>query len=472
MSVLDIILKIKNTASTNSKKDILTENIDNVDLKRAIQLALEPSIVSGIKKLPDAIETDKNITLSEALDSLDVLYTRKVTGNAARQFLGELFGSVSEDDAEVLRKVVLKNLDCGVQEKNANDVYGKGFIKDEPYMRCSLVNEKTVQNITSFKTHGYAVAEVKMDGQYLNSAVVNDSLLCTSRNGKVYDFLGMKDTDMVQLAKNVQALDSRFESGVVFNGECLVIDNDGKILNRETGNGIIQKAGKDSISPQEAMRVVFVLWDVLPFDAFKDGLWDVERKERRELLENAISTLESEFVRMVEYVKCIDIGQAFDFNTEMIEKGEEGSILKCESGIWKSHTSPKQLKLKLKMQFDLRVIGYNPGEGKRAGGIGSLILESADGIIVVGCGTGFKEKDAEWTPMTMMERWNEIDGAIVTAESTSLTKDKRTGKMSIFLPVFVEFRFDKNTADTYERILEIKESAVHVLREKLAKLEC
>jgi len=472
MSVLDIILKIKNTASTNSKKDILTENIDNVDLKRAIQLALEPSIVSGIKKLPDAIETDKNITLSEALDSLDVLYTRKVTGNAARQFLGELFGSVSEDDAEVLRKVVLKNLDCGVQEKNANDVYGKGFIKDEPYMRCSLVNEKTVQNITSFKTHGYAVAEVKMDGQYLNSAVVNDSLLCTSRNGKVYDFLGMKDADMVQLAKNVQALDSRFESGVVFNGECLVIDNDGKILNRETGNGIIQKAGKDSISPQEAMRVVFVLWDVLPFDAFKDGLWDVERKERRELLENAISTLESEFVRMVEYVKCADIGQAFDFNTEMIEKGEEGSILKCESGIWKSHTSPKQLKLKLKMQFDLRVIGYNPGEGKRAGGIGSLILESADGIIVVGCGTGFKEKDAEWTPMTMMERWNEIDGAIVTAESTSLTKDKRTGKMSIFLPVFVEFRFDKNTADTYERILEIKESAVHVLREKLAKLEC
>jgi len=472
MSVLDIILKIKNTASTNAKKDILTENINNIDLKRAIQLALEPSIVSGIKKLPEAIETDKSLTLSEGLDALDVLYTRKLTGNAGRQYLAELLGSVSEEDAEVLRKVVLKNLDCGVQEKNANDVYGKGFIKDEPYMRCSLVNEKTVQNITSFKTHGYAVAEVKMDGQYLNSAVVNDSLLCTSRNGKVYDFLGMKDADMVQLAKNVQENDDRFSSGVVFNGECLVIDNDGKILNRETGNGIIQKAGKDSISTQEAMRVVFVLWDVLPFDAFQNGLWEVERKERREILEAAISTLESEFVRMVEYRKCVDIGQAFDFNTEMIEQGEEGSILKCESGIWKSHTSPKQLKLKLKMQFDLRIIGYNEGEGKRAGGIGSLILESADGIIVVGCGTGFKEKDVEWTPMTMMERWSEIDGAIATVESTSLTKDKRTGQMSIFLPVFVEFRFDKNTADTYERILEIKESAVHVLREKLAKLEC
>ncbi len=472
MSVLDIILKIKNTAKTNSKKDILAENINNEDLKRTVQLALEPSIVFGIKKLPDAVATSKSLTLSEGLDGLSVLSERKLTGNAARQYLGELLGSLSEDDAEVLRKVVLKNLDCGIQEKNANDVFGKGFIKDEPYMRCSLVNEKTIQKITSFKTHGYAVAEVKMDGMFLNSAVVNDSLLCTSRNGLVYDFLGMKDADMIQLSKNVQALDSRFESGVVFNGECLVLDNDGTVLKRETGNGIINKAGKDTISPQEAMRVVFVLWDVLPFDAFNDGIWEVERKERRELLENAISTLDSEFVRFVEHRKVSDIGEAFDFNTEMIERKEEGSVLKCESGIWKSHTSPKQLKLKLKMQFDLRVVGYNPGEGKRKGGIGSLILESADGVIVVGCGTGLKEKDHEWTTMTMLKRWDEINGAIVTVESTSLTEDKRTGQKSIFLPSFIEFRFDKETADTYERIVEIEKSAVHVLREKLAKLEC
>lgn len=210
MSILDIILKIKETSSTNAKKDILKENIDNEDLKRVVKLALEPSIVSGIKKIPEPIETERSLTLSEGLDALNALYTRQVTGNTARQYLGEILGSVTEYDADIIRRVVLKNLDCGIQEKNANDVFGKQFIKDEPYMRCSLVNEKTVQNIKSFKTMGYAVSEVKMDGQYLNSTVVNGSLLCTSRNGKIYDFLGMKDEDMITLAKNVQANDPRF----------------------------------------------------------------------------------------------------------------------------------------------------------------------------------------------------------------------------------------------------------------------
>jgi ATP-dependent DNA ligase len=276
---------------------------------------------------------------------------------------------------------------------------------------------------------------------------------------------------MIELATAVKNIDARFESGVVFNGECLVLDSNGNILPRETGNGIIQKAGKDSISDSEAMRVVFVLWDVIPFDCFRNGLWNVERKERRELLEAAISTLNSDFVRLVEYRKVSDIGEAFDHNTEAIENGEEGVILKCESGIWKSHTSPKQLKLKLKMQIDLRVIGYNPGEGKRKGMIGSLILESEDGILEVGCGTGIKEKDAEWTFQTMMDRWDEINNCITTVESTAITIDKRTGRPSLFLPVWVEFRFDKDTCDTYERIKEIRDSAVHVLREKLARLE-
>lgn len=471
MSVLDIILKIKNTASTNSKKDILKENINNKDLERVIKLTLDPLVVSGIKKIPEPISTDNELTLSESIDALDALYTRSVTGNAARQFIGELLGSVSEDDAEVLRKIVLKNLDCGIQGKNANDVYGKGFIKDEPYMRCSLLDEKTVKNITSFKTHGYAVIETKMDGQYLNSTVINNSLLCTSRNGKVYDFLGYKDDDMIRLAKNVQALDSRFSTGVVFNGECLILGDDGKVVNRETGNGIIQKAGKDTITDSEAMRVVFVLWDVMPYDAFSTGVWEVERQERRELLEKAISTLESEFVSLVHYRKVTDIGEAFDFNTEMISSGEEGSVLKCESGVWKSHTSPKQLKLKLKMQFDLRIVGFNEGEGKRKGMLGAILLESEDGIIKVGCGTGIKEKDSEWTFQSIWDNRDKLMGTVVMVESNSLTRDKRTGNLSIFHPSFQEFRFDKDVADTYERILEIRESAVHVLRKKLSRLE-
>lgn len=469
MSILNILNEVAGTASILEKKAILERNKDNDTLKRVLKLGIDPGIVSGIKKIPAVVESNVKYGLDEALHLLEAIYARQYTGNAARDFIANILGSLTHDDAEVVRRVLSKDLACGASDKIVNEIFGKGFVKDEPYMRCSLVDVKTVKNITSFKTHGYAVSEVKMDGQYLNHTVVNGHLTCTSRNGKLYDFLGTRDEEMAVLAKHIQDTDPRFASGVVFNGEVLMLDNDGAVLPRETSNGIVQKAGKGSITLADCMKVVFVLWDVLPYDAFLDGLWNVERKERREILETAINKTDSEFVRMVEYKKVLDIGEAFDYNSELMIRGEEGSVLKCESGIWKSHTSPKQLKMKLKMFVDLIVVGFNEGEKKRTGMLGSLQLQSSDGVVITNCGTGIKEKGAEWTFQSIWDKRDELLGKVVTISCTGLTVDKRTGQQSIFLPVWEEFRFDKDTADSYERILEIKESAVMVFRNSLTE---
>lgn len=468
MSVLDILTQIKNTSSTLGKKAILEQHKNDPVLKEVLKMTLEPSIVSGIKKLPEPSVTDMKFTLNEAITLLkETIYTRTKTGYAGRDFIADVLGAVSEDDADVLRRMLTKNLDCGIQEKNVNDVFGKGFIRDEPYMRCSLIDKKTAHNI-DFKKYKQAVSEVKMDGQYLNHVVVNGALTSTSRNGKLYDFLGLRDDLMANLASIIQRKDYRFASGVAFNGEAVVLDITGEnILPRTTGNGIVQKAGKDSITSDEAMRVVFVLWDVLPYDAFLDGEWKVERHERRKILEEAIAELDSTFVRMVQYKVVHSIEEAFEYNTELMEAGEEGSVLKCEGGIWKSHTSPKQLKMKLKMQLDLRIVDFIEGEGKRAGALGSLVLESADGILTVNCGTGIKEKDTEWTFQSIWDAREELLNKVVTIECNELTQDKKTKVPKVFLPVFVEFRFDKDTCDTYERILEIRKSAVAVFSQSI-----
>lgn len=467
--ILSILTEIKNDPSTLAKKRILTENKDNPVLARVLKLALDPGIVSGYKKLPAPLHGFcDEMDLNTALDELDAIYSRKITGHTGRDFIANILGSVSDNDAEVIRRVLTKDLECGASDKITNDVFGKGFIKDEPYMRCSLVDTKTIRNI-DFATYGYAVSETKMDGQYLNHTVINNQLTCTSRNGKVYDFLGARDELMANLAQSVQKRDNRFGSGVVFNGECLMMDESGRILPRETGNGIIQKAGKGTMTQFDSMRVVFVLWDVLPYDAFQEGIWEVSRKERRELLESAIQDINSEFIQMVEYQKVLNVTEAFEHNTVLMERGEEGSVLKCESAIWKSHTSPKQLKMKLKMQLDLRIVGFNEGEKKRTGMLGSLILESEDGQLTTNCGTGIKEKDAEWTFKSIWEKRDELMGKVVTIECNELTKDKNSLIPKVFLPVFVEFRFDKETCDTYERILEIRESAVEVFANTISE---
>lgn len=477
MSILAILEQIDATPSKNEKLEILQTNHDNESLKTMLKLSLDSGIVFGIKQIPEPNIQDEKISLDVAMRDLSLLSERHLTGHKARDFLANTLGSLTDDDATVLRKIISKKPDCGISESTVNKAFGAGFILDEPYMRCSLVDVKTIRNIKSFKTMGYAVSEVKMDGQYLNSVIVNNTLTCTSRSGLVHDFLGMKDEEMLQLAKNVQENDDRFESGVVFHGECLVLDEEGKILPRTTGNGIVQKAGKTDkkgnphISMNEASRVVFVLWDVIPYDAYQARIWKgVERKERRELLEKSISTLNSDYVRMVEYRVCNTIDEAFDFNSEMMSLDEEGSVLKCEHGIWKAHTSPSQLKMKMRMEVDLKIVGFTEGEGKRKGMLGSILLESADGLISVGCGTGIKEKDAEWTFQTIWNKREELLGTICCVETTEITVSKKTGAMSLFIPSFVEFRFDKEKYDDVPRIREIRLSNIELLKQKFKSM--
>ncbi|UYL05382.1 DNA ligase [Klebsiella phage KP13-7] len=466
MSILSILNEIKNTSSTNAKKDILRENKNNILLQKVIKYALDPLKVYGYKKLPEPVSDGFKMSLNDALDALDRIASREFTGHAGRDFIASVLGSVNEDDAEVLRKVLSKDLECGIQEKLCNDVFGKQFIKDEPYMRCGLLDSKSIRGI-DFSKYGYAISELKCDGCYMNHSVINGSVTSTSRNGRTYDFLGIRDEEMNKLSDILKRLDTRFDSGCIFMGECLMLDEYGKIQDRKTGNGLIQKAMRGTISIAEAHNVLFVFWDIVPRTAFESGEWKVERKERRELLEKAIQELNSTYIRMVEYKKVTNLKEAFDYNTELMTRGEEGSVLKCESGYWKSHTSPKQLKMKLKMQVDLRIKGFNEGEGKRKGMLGSLILESDEGELEVSCGTGIKEKDEEWTFQTIWNNRDKLMGAIVTVETNDIIQDKRTNKPSLFLPVFQEFRFDKQTCDSYERILEIRESAVEVFSKQL-----
>ena len=232
------------------------------------------------------------------------------------------------------------------------------------------------------------------------------------------DFDGTKDDDMLKLAELIQSSDSRFSSGVVVMGEALVYSTD--MINpepRTTGNGTIQKFCKNCGTIDEAHRVFFKLWDVVPYDAFIKGEWYVIRKERRELLENALNELNSNFVKMTEYRIVHSFKEAFDYNTEVMTQGSEGTIIKSEDNIFKFHTSPTQLKVKLKMEVDLKIIGFEKGVGKRKGTLGSIILQSDDGQLVTNCGTGFTDKMLD-------EIWKNRDNLlykIVAVEATEVS---------------------------------------------------
>jgi ATP-dependent DNA ligase len=93
----------------------------------------------------------------------------------------------------------------------------------------------------------------------------------------------------------------------------------------------------------------------------------------------------------------------------------------------------------------LRVTGFLPGTGKYEGKIGSLLVESADGKVKSAVGTGLDDEERSYDP-------SEFVGQIVAVKYNALIEDKKTGQKSLFLPVFIEVRSDKATADNFSRV--------------------
>ena len=58
----------------------------------------------------------------------------------------------------------------------------------------------------------------------------------------------------------------------------------------------------------------------------------------------------------------------------MLSRGKEGVVLKNPTAIWRDGTSKEQVKLKLELDCDLKVIGFEEGEGKFAGTLSSFAL--------------------------------------------------------------------------------------------------
>jgi hypothetical protein len=72
--------------------------------------------------------------------------------------------------------------------------------------------------------------------------------------------------------------------------------------------------------------------------------------------------------------------------------------------------------------------------------MGSVLAETSDGLLEVSIGSGFNDDDRELTP-------EDVLGKIVTVKYNEIIRDKNRDKASLFLPIYQEFRLDKNTAD-------------------------
>ena len=429
--ILEILNELESNRSRNFKLELLNKHKDNELLKEVCRLANDSFTQFYIKKIPEYTPSDYSfVSLEDAIQGLSVFSSRTFTGNDAIAQLKLVLSHLESSDAKVLERIIQKDLKCGVSSSTINKVW-KGLLPEFPCMLCSPFNQKLIDKI-EFP----AIVQKKEDGMRFNAIVkfgrdLQGSVEFRSRNGKDIALLGSLEQEFIDLA---------YGKNMVFDGELLVLEN-GVVCDRQTGNGILNKAVKGMISESEADRVVATIWDQIPYEDFVVGKCDQRYTYRLDRLNYLVDRFPNHFdkIRVVESHIVNSIEETQTLFQKYLADGDEGIILKDGNSLWENKRSKGQIKFKAELDCDLICKAVISGTGKYIDMIGSLYCESADGVIKVYVGSGLKDDQR----IDSSAYWNKIIAVKYNARIKNVQ-----GEESLFLPIFLEVREDKDTADS------------------------
>jgi DNA ligase-1 len=395
-------------------------------------LALNPFFVYGVKKVPESAGlTDRDNPWTAFWGLCESLRTRSVTGGDARQAIADMMLRFdSEQWNGLARRVLIKDLRCGVSEKTINKICGKTEYAI-PVFTCQLAQDSGDHPA---KMQGTKRLEVKLDGVrvlamcYVRSGTVN----LMSRNGKAFTNFGHIEQQLMPHIKRISM--KMFNTGADF-----VLD--GEIVG-ESFQALMRQAQRKKDA--DAADSIYHVFDIMPMEDFYRGYWNAQQHKRLTKLESVRDVL-------AEYCPAIQImpGMTVDLNgaeghdvlrrfaDASVEQGYEGIMIKDLDAPYECKRSSFWMKWKPTITVDLNIVGTEEGTGRNQGRLGALICEGVDNgrDIRVNVGSGLRDSDRD-------EFWkhrSDLLARVVEVEADAVTQNQ-DGTYSLRFPRFVRFR--------------------------------
>ena len=390
-------------------------------------LAYNPFYIYNVKQVPETqgLENMPN-PWPKFWALLEALRTRSITGHAARRTIEETAELFDSDEWNGLcRRVLIKDLRCGISEKTLNKVL-KNSEWVIPVFSCQLATDS---NDHQSKLKGCKRLEVKLDGVRV-LAVVGAATVLYSRNGKVFE-------NFPQIAEAINRISHKLKTGYGASGRFVL---DGEIVG-ESFQQLMRQAHRKSDA--ETTGMVFNIFDVIPLSDFENGWWNAQQFKRTNWLEKVRGIIESEpSLAVMEGLDVdLDTAEGHDvmrrYAEDAIAHGFEGIMIKNIEAPYECKRSSFWMKWKPVMSVDLTVIGVEEGTGRNEGRLGALICEGVDNErhirVNVGSGLTDSDRDVFWT-----ER-NSILGHLVEVQADAVTQNQ-DGSYSLRFPRFMRFR--------------------------------
>jgi hypothetical protein len=417
---------IAGTASTKEKQRLLNEYRGVPLFARVVRAALDPFVTYGLAKIPDPAYDSLRPRISPEFSShtwviLYRLASRELSGSAAKREVAFHLGDLSVASAELLKRVLTKDLRAGFGATLCNKIESTWV----PVFDCMLAYpyaEKRVRN--------WPVAvETKLDG-FRALAFIDcraGVVRMLTRSGKEYTSFEHLKPELLRLGNKLRFGD---EALVVFDGEAV-------------SGSFNQTASEVRKKDVQCVDAVYHVFDVLPGSVFTSGSKAKQYMYRRQDVERLPK---DGTVRQLG----LTLAYGFDEITKIYERnreqGLEGVIVKMLDGVYSLKRSYDWMKIKAEETLDLRVVGAFEGTGKYLGRLGGLTVDYEGVKVNVGSGFSDEQREEFWNAYGCDTTDNprlKNSPSVLLGRTIEVQYHEVTPDGSLRHPRFVRFRGDK-----------------------------
>ncbi len=475
MKELNLLKQLQNISSTNEKVAFVSEHKDNPLFIALLKFIINDRVITNIsrKKFNKEVELlPSKTTINQFLHFLEHECTGKDSDIA---FIKTFIAEYTPEEQSIWAEIVCKDIALGMSTKLYNKaVDKKDMINEMVYMGAIPYDQKKVAKL--FQTDGKLLSQLKCDGMFLASVVTENKVYFLQRSGIPMLIDGILPEELSLMRK--------FEGwDFMLNGEILISD----VPNRAEANGILRgllsskqkiyngdekeyakftkKYGR-TIEDVES-KLEYWVWDIVPVDILEgvecNTLYET-RFNKVKYLVNSSHRLVDGKIKYISSIKLVPTREvsneteAMEHFQELLGLGFEGTILKSKIRGFKSTKPNFQIKFKAESEIELEIIDFEAGapNTKYSQTLGSLICKSSCGTLVTGV-SGFSDSKRDEIYFNKAKYL----GKIITVKINGLSSNVNGG-VGVLYPVFIEERFEKSEANSWNEIIEIMNGKIGV----------
>ena len=420
----DYIIRALETNPSRLNKEAIIQAAHEEGLPEffeGVTMALDAMVTFGVKQVPEATEDGQGLSWNVFKDLADKLISRELTGHAARDAILLTMSVATKNQwNDWYRRILIKDLRCGVSEKTVNKVV-PGCV---PVFTCQLAHDSANHEK---KMTGVKQIEIKLDGVRVITIIQGNKVEMFSRNGKQFHNFGHIIAELEAVIKDYPV------------PYPLVLD--GEVMSANFQDLMKQVHRKDTVQNSDA---VLHLFDTIPLGCFKNGVWDKPQSFRSEITKHWVEDHKDilKHVQALEW-ETVDLDtpegnkRFVELNKAAVDGGYEGVMIKDVDAPYECKRSHAWLKAKPFIEVTLSITELEEGTGRNEGRLGAFVCAGQDDgkDILVNVGSGFtdEQRSTFWTDR------DSVVNQLVEVRADAVTQNQ-DGTYSLRFPRFKTFR--------------------------------